>query len=109
MTPSEAGRYVAITHVPSPNMQRGERTYVEASPRTNAEGIRALRDLLTTFGYSVTGVPVHQCLHLKSACSALPDGRFLVNANWIDASPLPASMCLAVPADEPWAADVLVI
>jgi dimethylargininase len=83
--------------------------YVGASPRTNADGIRALRELLTAFGYSATAVPVQQCLHLKSACSALPDGRFLVNANWIDVSPLPASMCVAVPDDEQWAGDVLVV
>jgi dimethylargininase len=49
------------------------------------------------------------CLHLKTACSALPDGRFLVNADWIDVSPLPASSLLSVPASEPWAGDVLVI
>jgi dimethylargininase len=52
---------------------------------------------------------VHECLHLKTACSALPDGRFLVNADWIDASPLPASSLVQVPANEPWAGDVLAI
>jgi dimethylargininase len=29
MTTSDAGTLVAITHVPSPNMQRGERTFVD--------------------------------------------------------------------------------
>jgi dimethylargininase len=52
---------------------------------------------------------VLKCLHLKTACSALPDRRLLVNREWIDASPLPSSTLVDVPASEPWAGDVLVI
>ena len=87
----------------------GRTLYVGQSPRTNAEGILALRETIATFGYSVTAVPVRGCLHLKTACSALPDGRFLVNADWIDVSPLPKTQLVNVPVDEPWAGDVLVI
>jgi dimethylargininase len=87
----------------------GRSVYVGESQRTNADGILALRETLAPFGYSVTGVPVHGCLHLKTACSALPDGRFLVNADWIDVSPLPRARLVSVPSDEPWAGDVLVI
>ena len=90
-------------------VRAGRALYVGASPRTNAAGIAALRDIVKRFGYSVTAIPVRECLHLKTACSALPDGRFLVNANWIDASPLPASQLIHVPASEPWAGDVLAI
>ncbi|MEP6494341.1 MAG: arginine deiminase-related protein [bacterium] len=89
-------------------VRAGRSLYVGASPRTNAAGIDALRELLRSYGYTVTAVPVRSCLHLKTACSSLPDGRFLVNADWIDASPLPASRLLQVPRDEPWAGDVLV-
>ena len=87
----------------------GRSVYVGESQRTNADGILALRETLAPFGYSVTGIPVHGCLHLKTACSALPDGRFLVNPDWIDVSPLPQSQLLRVPSDEPWAGDVLAI
>lgn len=87
----------------------GHDVYVGESPRTNAAGISALRAILKPYGYSVTGIPVRECLHLKTACSALPDGRFLVNAGWIDASPLPSSKLVQVPDAEPWAGDVLVI
>jgi dimethylargininase len=87
----------------------GKSVYVGASPRTNAEGISALRDIVAPLGYSVTGVPVHGCLHLKTACSALPDGRFLVNAEWIDVSALPRTRLVDVPRSEPWAGDVLVV
>jgi dimethylargininase len=87
----------------------GRVLYVGESARTNAAGIAALRSVAGPYGYSVTGIPVHGCLHLKTACSALPDGRFLVNADWIDTAPLPAEALVHVPASEPWAGDVLVI
>jgi dimethylargininase len=87
----------------------GREVYVGRSARTNDEGIAALREILAPYGYRVTGVRVHGCLHLKTACSALPDGRFLVNASWIDVSAFDASRLVAVPDDEPWAGDVLVI
>jgi dimethylargininase len=87
----------------------GKQVYVGQSPRTNAEGIEALRQTLLPFDYAVSGIPVQKCLHLKSACSALPGGRFLVNRDWIDVSPLPASLLVDVPRDEQWAGDVLVI
>lgn len=90
-------------------VRAGKQLYVGESQRTNAEGINALREVVAPYGYSVTGVPVLQCLHLKSACTALPDGRFLVNRNWIDVSPLPADALVQVPDAEQWAGDVLVI
>lgn len=90
-------------------VRSGRALYVGESPRTNATGIAALRELVKRYGYTVEGVPVHGCLHLKSACSALPDGSFLVNAKWIDVSPLPSHNRAQVPPAEEWAGDVLVI
>jgi dimethylargininase len=87
----------------------GHAIYVGASTRTNAAGIDALRRIVAPLGYLVTAVPVTGCLHLKTACSALPDGRFLVNPAWIDVTPLPPGSLVPVPASEPWAGDVLVI
>jgi dimethylargininase len=87
----------------------GRNVYVGQSPRTNAAGLAALRDILLPRGYRVIGVPVTGCLHLKTACSYLPNGQFLVNGQWIDASPLPLPLLVQVPVDEPWAGDVLAI
>ncbi len=58
--------------------------YVGASSRTNAEGIRQLRALLTPHGYSVVGVPVSKALHLKSTLTALPDGTIIGDPALID-------------------------
>lgn len=90
-------------------VRSGRALYVGASPRTNAAGIAALREVVRPYGYTVTAVPVRECLHLKSACSALPDGSFLVNADWISVAPFPANRLVPVPSSEPWAGDVLVI
>lgn len=87
----------------------GRSIFVGRSERTNDEGVNALRDAVRPYGYTVAPIPVHGCLHLKTACSALPDGRFLVNADWIDVGSLPKDALLPVPAEEPWAGDVLVI
>ncbi len=62
----------------------GRRLLVGQSSRTNAAGIAALRAIAGRFGYAVTSVPVHGSLHLKTACTAVPDGRLLVNPAWVD-------------------------
>jgi len=90
-------------------VRSGRELFAGLSRRTNPAGVDALRAVLAPFGYSVTGVPVLHCLHLKSACSALPDGRMLVNQNLIDASPLRRHGLIQVPPAEQLAADVLVI
>lgn len=55
----------------------GSTVYVGRGGRTNAEGIRQLRALLTPLGYTVVGVPVTKALHLKTAVTALPDGTVI--------------------------------
>jgi N-dimethylarginine dimethylaminohydrolase len=58
--------------------------YVGASSRTNAEGIRQLRAMLTPHGYSVVAVPVTKALHLKSTMTALPDGTIIGDPALVD-------------------------
>jgi dimethylargininase len=55
----------------------GSTIYVGRGGRTNAEGIRQLRDVLEPLGATVIGVPVAKVLHLKSAVTALPDGTVI--------------------------------
>jgi dimethylargininase len=62
----------------------GRTILVGASERTNAEGARALADATRRFGYEVRRVPIRGCLHLKTACTALPDGRLLANPRNLD-------------------------
>jgi dimethylargininase len=51
--------------------------YVGCSGRTNAEGARQLRELLTPLGAKVSEVAIENVLHLKSAVTALPDGSIV--------------------------------
>jgi dimethylargininase len=77
------------------------------SGRTNADGIESLAGHARRFGYEVRAVPVRGCLHLKTACTALPDGRLLVNPAWVDVPSLHGYHLVEVDASEPFAANVL--
>jgi dimethylargininase len=72
--------------------------YVGASARTNAEGIRQLRGLLTPHGYSVVAVPVTKALHLKSTMTALPDGTIIGDPALVD---VPSLFPAFLPVPEP--------
>ena len=87
----------------------GRRLLVGQSSRTNAVGIAALAAIGRRCGYDVTPVPVTGCLHLKTACTALPDGRLLVNPAWIDTRQLGNWEWIAVPAEEPWGGNVCLV
>jgi dimethylargininase len=52
-------------------------------------------------------VEVRGCLHLKSACCALGDGKILVNPAWLDLSAFHDIQIIGVAEDEPGAANVL--
>lgn len=86
---------------------RAERTiYVGQTARTNAEGLAALSALAASEGLEVRAGRVDGCLHFKSACAYLGDGRFLVNPKWIDPAMFGASI-IEVDPDEPFGANVL--
>ncbi len=82
---------------------------VGISSRTNRAGIAALTELAGSHGYRVIPVPVRNCLHLKTACTALPDGRLLLNPDWLDTGVLAGFRHISVPEAEPWAANVAVV
>ena len=85
----------------------GRTVFVGRSPRTNAAGIARLRAFAEPRGYAVVPVDVTGCLHLKSAVTALDDGRLLANAGWIDMRPFAAFDVVEVAEEEPGAANVL--
>jgi dimethylargininase len=55
----------------------GNTVWVGHGGRTDAEGIRQLRQHLAPFGATVVTVPLTKVLHLKSAVTALPDGTVI--------------------------------
>lgn len=82
---------------------------VGKSARSNAEGADQLRARLRSFGYVVRRVGMRDCLHLKSACCALPDGRLLVNQKWVELKDLRGFDIVEIDASEPFAADVITL
>ncbi|BDI23796.1 dimethylargininase [Herbiconiux sp. L3-i23] len=70
-------------------LQVGDTVYVGRGGRTNADGIRQLRDLLRPTGRQVVAVPVSGALHLKSVVTALPDGTVLGHGDFVDSSLFP--------------------
>lgn len=115
---AELGKYRSIVRVSLPAtieggdvLRVGRRLLVGATSRTNAAGIAALAELTRGHGYQVTPVPVTGCLHLKTACTALPDGSLLVNPAWVDRGALTALGfdVVTVHAAEPNAANVALV
>jgi len=86
----------------------GRRVYVGISTRTNDAGARQLADSIGGFGYETIPIAVGDYLHLKSAATALPDGRVIHDPEMIDASHF-REECIAVHAGEAAGANVLTI
>jgi dimethylargininase len=88
-------------------LQVGTTVYVGRGSRTNADGIRQLRQHLAGLGRTVVPVPLGAVLHLKSAVTALPDGTVLARPGLVDTSLFPSvrtmpeeTGCLVVPLDD---------
>jgi len=112
----ELRRYREVHRVELPatieggDVLRVDRTLlVGLSSRTNAAGVAALEALVRRHGYRVIPVPAQGCLHLKTACTALPDGRLLVNPAWLEISRLRGFGIVRTAEEEPWAANVLLV
>jgi dimethylargininase len=84
----------------------GRTVYVGRGGRTNADGIRQLRTIVSPLGFTVVAVPVTKVLHLKSAVTALPDGTVIGYPPLVD-DPAVFGRFLAVPEAEGAAVVVL--
>jgi dimethylargininase len=85
----------------------GRRFYVGLSSRTNAAGAQQLTKILEPFGYSVETVTVNECLHLKTAASALNEECVLLNPLMVERSVFSGASIIAVDPAEPSAANVI--
>ncbi|GAB3093203.1 dimethylarginine dimethylaminohydrolase family protein [Lysobacter terrae] len=85
----------------------GRTLYVGESGRSNAEGRAQLQDAIGEFGYRVVPVAIRDCLHLKSAVTALRDDTLLIQPRWVDAASFPGFRIIEVDPDEEHAANIL--
>ena len=107
-------RYRPLHAIESPGTLDGgnvlridRRVYVGESARSNADGIAQLRALLAAHGYTVQGVPMRGCLHLKSAVTALDNQTVLLQPAWIDPAAFAGYRVIEVDPAEEHAANVL--
>lgn len=85
----------------------GHVVHVGASARSNAEGAEQLRGFVAEHGYSVRRVPMRDCLHLKSAVTALDDETVLLQPRWVDRGQFADYRIIEVDDTEEHAANVL--
>ena len=88
-------------------MLAGRTVYIGISRRTTQAGYQQLAAILEPFGYRLAAVPVHNSLHLKTACTLVDDETLLINPNWVDTAAFNGLRLLPVPAEEGWAANTL--
>lgn len=87
----------------------GKRIFIGISTRSNQDAIDQLNEMLKDDGYIVTGVKLHDCLHLKSAVTRVDDNTLLINKNWVDAHQFEQYELIEVDPSEPHAANCLPI
>ena len=88
-------------------LRLGKTLFVGQSQRSNAQGVEQLRRIVAGFGYHVVSVPLHGCLHLKSAVTPVTDDALLINRAWTDAQIFGAYRLIEVDPAEPFAANAL--
>ena len=62
----------------------GKNIYIGISTRSNEASIHQVQELLNKYGYKVTGVEMHDCLHLKTAITKVDGKTILINPKWVD-------------------------
>jgi dimethylargininase len=85
----------------------GRRIFIGLSSRSNDEAIHQVKVLLNGYDYTVTGVPLRDCLHLKSAVTRVDDKTLLINKNWVDEQTFTDYELIEVDSSEPHAANCL--
>jgi dimethylargininase len=103
--------YREVVRIPPPGtleggdvLRVGRTLFVGRTGRTNAAGIQALAEHARPYGHEVRSVRMRDCLHLKTAVTALPDGRLLVHPHWLLTQDLAGFELVPVP--EPFGANV---
>ena len=87
----------------------GKTIYVGLSSRSNQAAIEQIESLSRPYGYTVKGIQVNGCLHLKSAVTQVAQDTLLINRNWVNASTFGDMRLIEVDASEPYGANALLV
>ncbi len=86
----------------------GRDIFIGLTLRSNADAVAQVAAAAAAYGYRVTGVPLANALHLKTAVSALADDLVLVNTDWLDPAIFGRRHIASAPG-EPFAANSLTV
>lgn len=116
-TPSVAaavGRYRRLAHIEPPGtvdggdvLVAGMNVYIGQTSRSNEDAIDQVARLVRPFGYTLRGVQVTGCLHLKSAATLCGPDTLLLNPEWVDPAIFGGASIVEVDPSEPHAANAL--
>ncbi len=83
--------------------------FVGLSSRSSAEAVARLDTLIRPHGYRAKGLPIRNCLHLKSAVSLVGEKLLLLNPDWVDPALFPDHDSIEVDPGEAHAANALLL
>jgi dimethylargininase len=85
----------------------GQTVYIGLSSRSNQSAVEQTQQILAPYGYTVKGVEVTGCLHLKSAVTQVSQDTLLINPAWVDRSIFGDMKFIEVDESEPSAANAV--
>jgi dimethylargininase len=85
----------------------GKTVYIGLSSRSNRSAVEQTQQFLAPYGYTVKGVEVTGCLHLKSAVTQVSEDTLLINPAWVDQSIFGKMNFIEVDESEPSAANAV--
>jgi len=87
----------------------GRSIFVGLSTRSNHFAVEQIQELVGEYGYVSFGVPLRNCLHLKTAVTQVDENTVLINKGWLDTHQLRSFNWIEVDPSEPFAANCLPI
>ena len=87
----------------------GKTIFVGLSCRSNQAAIDQMQAFLKPYGYTVKGIRVTGCLHLKSAVTQVAASTLLVNPAWVDKVNFPGMKFIEIDPSEQYAANALMV
>jgi dimethylargininase len=87
----------------------GRKIWIGLTSRSNRSAIDQVQALLRPHGYSVRGVKVTGCLHLKSAVTQAAVDTLLINPRWVSKDDFPGFQFIDIDPSEAYAANVLLV
>ena len=87
----------------------GKTIFIGFSSRSNHLALEQMQILLNPHGYTIKGVEISGCLHLKSAVTRVAEKTILINPDWIGINNFPGMDYIEIDESEPFSANALLV